>query len=89
MGEIKPERELAAKNAATLAVAAAGDDFDAAKALRMGLVKESCERVEGPLSGLAMQVKGSIGLKSASSQFCPTAVIQARRALAGGDQRQQ
>ena len=89
MGEIEPEREFAAKDAATLAVAAAGDDLDAAEAFRIGLVKEGCERMEGPLSGLAMQVQGSIGLKSAISQLCPTAVIQPRGALAGGDQRQQ
>ncbi len=89
MSKIKPKRKFATKDAAALAVATAGDDFDTAEAVGIGLVKKCCERVESPLSGMAMQVEGTIGLKFARPQFCPTAIVQPGWALASGDQGQQ
>ena len=85
LGEIEPERQLAAENPARFPDASPGDDLDASQAVSLRGIKEAGERVEGALGCAAMQVERARGGKLARAKSLPGRVINTGRLQADDD----
>jgi hypothetical protein len=70
-GQVEPEGKFAADNAAGLAGAAAGDDFDAAQMVGVRGMQEAAQRLVGGLGGLSVQIQRAGGGELAAAKAVP------------------